>query len=292
MLIDECVNTFSEEGKKINWVHLKCQNVSDYYFNNKKEYWDIFSDFPSCLPPWDNFCITFNHPKSINNDGDIMNTNISAEYAIFVDSQKINKVMFRDSNEVVKINIDLSLFIKLGGELLSVGNAQYFLNNDGTPIKIVAGVNSNGSPKYFIPGTGDGTFHTPEESHQWVVDFSKIALLAINFCNCRNVSVIPNNLPTNLIKRRRKENRLPITKFYTLKIGDEPRHEHSNGNGGSTKSFHICRGHFKHYGELNPLFGKYIGTYWCPMHTKGQQAVGEIKKDYVVYPTTPPTKEK
>jgi len=48
------------------------------------------------------------------------------------------------------------------------------------------------------------------------------------------------------------------------------------------RALHICRGHFATYGDDNPLFGKHVGTFWRPMHVRGDKAAGEVRKSYKV----------
>jgi len=52
---------------------------------------------------------------------------------------------------------------------------------------------------------------------------------------------------------------------------------------GIPRALHICRGHFATYTE-RPLFGKYRGTFWVPMHVRGAVEAGRTTKDYTVTP--------
>lgn len=45
---------------------------------------------------------------------------------------------------------------------------------------------------------------------------------------------------------------------------------------------HIVRGHFRYYGPDAPLFGRTVGAVWVPEHTRGDDAIGKITKDYEV----------
>lgn len=38
----------------------------------------------------------------------------------------------------------------------------------------------------------------------------------------------------------------------------------------------------KNYTSDAPLFGHYVGTVWCPMHTKGTEYSGKVIKDYKI----------
>jgi len=44
---------------------------------------------------------------------------------------------------------------------------------------------------------------------------------------------------------------------------------------GEGRRLHHVMGHFAHYGEENPLFGKVTGVFWIPPHYRGNREVGE-----------------
>jgi hypothetical protein len=53
---------------------------------------------------------------------------------------------------------------------------------------------------------------------------------------------------------------------------------------GLKRALHICRGHFSHYSEEKPLFGRIAGTFWVPAHVRGSAKEGVIVSDYNVKP--------
>lgn len=124
----------------------------------------------------------------------------------------------------------------------------------------------------------------PQKSGSMVRDYlMPLLLFCFTFSNCKNVTKKENLYPKNLIKRRARENKVPISKYYTLEIDKKTQDRASrSGIGGWSNSAHICRGHFKHYTQEAPLFGHYVGTVWCPMHLKGDENVGTVKKDYAI----------
>ena len=61
------------------------------------------------------------------------------------------------------------------------------------------------------------------------------------------------------------------------------RYETQREGGDEVKrALHICRGHFATYTDDNPLFGKYTGTFWRPMHKRGHKEAGEVRKSYKI----------
>ena len=105
-------------------------------------------------------------------------------------------------------------------------------------------------------------------------------LMAMSFMHCKNVHLIDEPLTR---QRRRKLERKGGIRYKVLDI--EPfkkqvRRETQPGESQLQRALHICRGHFATYTEDKPLFGKLVGTYWKPMHVRGNKAHGQIVKDY------------
>jgi hypothetical protein len=110
--------------------------------------------------------------------------------------------------------------------------------------------------------------------------------LAISFLHCKNVTV-EDAKPVGSRQQRRLEQRRGVrhSSFKTLVI--EPmrqvlRTEGQSERHGLQRALHICRGHFAHYSEDRPLFGKYSGTFWRPAHVRGSAEIGMVGKDYKV----------
>lgn len=108
-------------------------------------------------------------------------------------------------------------------------------------------------------------------------------IYALFFINCKNTK-IENDLarPKNVYApKESKKNKGPI--YKVLKIDGMTKVLNTEGDAqhnGPAKAFHICRGHFATYTEEKPLFGKVVGTFWVPAHTKGSKKFGEVIKDY------------
>lgn len=116
-----------------------------------------------------------------------------------------------------------------------------------------------------------------------------VAGLALSFMHCKNVHVIDAEPEVSRqVRRLRSRAGLPPEpKHKTLVI--DPMKEVLRREGGSERvglqrALHICRGHFSHYSDERPLFGKYAGTFWVPAHVRGSTEAGAITKDYRVLP--------
>lgn len=114
-----------------------------------------------------------------------------------------------------------------------------------------------------------------------------VVLLALSFMHCKN-TVIRDSSPRINKPQKKNRHKPPASgvRFKVLEI--EPMKEVLRRQGGSEKSglqqaLHICRGHFKDYRE-HGLFGRQDmkGTFWFPMHVRGDKKRGAVVKDYSV----------
>jgi hypothetical protein len=144
--------------------------------------------------------------------------------------------------------------------------------------------------EYFVYEDGRSDFDYGEEYGQTeAVHYLAPFLMAIGFSHCKNVEIIDGPMPPIPI-RRKQERKLgaPLIKYKELIIDPsmtqkryaEPRYFRDDEK--HQKALHIARGHFAHYTEDKPLFGKYAGTFWRPAHVRGSAEVGTVYKDYKV----------
>lgn len=120
-------------------------------------------------------------------------------------------------------------------------------------------------------------------------------LFSISLLHCKNIELSDLPPPSRQVRRLAERKGMEIIRYKTLVI--EPfkkqvRHEaRQAGESEIHRALHICRGHFREYSEERPLFGKYAGRFWVPMHARGSKEHGEVRKDYKVIAdddTTPP----
>lgn len=99
---------------------------------------------------------------------------------------------------------------------------------------------------------------------------------AMKFCsiiNCSNITIDKVKPCSDQVNRkRRQKGKKELITFYTLKI--KPKTSYKNDNTESknlwSNRIHLVRGHFKHYTEDAPLFGKHTGLYWWQPHVRGE----------------------
>jgi hypothetical protein len=110
-------------------------------------------------------------------------------------------------------------------------------------------------------------------------------LFGVSLLHCKNVEMVERKTSAETNKYRKRKGKRPLIEFKTLMIDSARKilkYEGESNKIGLKRALHICRGHFRDYREGRGLFGRYKGLYWVPMHTRGDEKVGIIEKDYKV----------
>jgi hypothetical protein len=98
--------------------------------------------------------------------------------------------------------------------------------------------------------------------------------------------VVEEHVPSVKMQRARcRRGRPPFVTYKTLRVvspGSAAPRDGERRPPTHSVPFHLVRGHFSHYSEERPLFGKYPGTFWIPAHARGNSEVGTVLKDYDV----------
>ena len=124
---------------------------------------------------------------------------------------------------------------------------------------------------------------TVNEDMIYLLESIKLPIwLTFSFMHCKNVELVTRN-PKYVARMERKKRRIDI--YKTLIIDPKKaskKYEDPGEKTGEKRRLHICRGHFKDFTEGPGLFGKYHGIYWVPSHTRGDNKLGTVYKDYEV----------
>lgn len=122
-----------------------------------------------------------------------------------------------------------------------------------------------------------------------MLSWSAVALHAMCFAHCKNVHIVDQK-PSRQMLRAAERTGKPTITFKTLDIDPVKKVLRDEGGvetHGLACAMHICRGHFAHYTEDKPLFGRFTGTFYRPMHTRGSLKAGVVIKDYNVLSSDP-----
>lgn len=118
------------------------------------------------------------------------------------------------------------------------------------------------------------------------------SMIALAFCmfHVRNIILRPvkvTQAERRLIRRDHGVSIPPVT-YHTLAIKpfreerERTDEKQTRKDGLAFNPLHLVRGHFAHYSDEHPLFGKYPGTFWRPSHFAGNRNDGHSRKTYTV----------
>lgn len=112
--------------------------------------------------------------------------------------------------------------------------------------------------------------------------FMKHALLMLHCKNIVTEKVLPSE---KLNKKRLKNHKLPFYSYHILKVvlpGSVGGKVTISVGTGTRHRLNFCMGHFKHYTEEKPLFGKHAGLFWWNEYARGNPELGKVEKEYHV----------
>lgn len=274
--------------------------AEQYMLSPKVDY--VFSDFAFAMPPWNRTFVEWNCPRFFNmGEGLIPVHALSPQqigFMVDICPEKRLQLLLRQLGQAtipgdnqpdlskVKAIFSAKPVIFIAGRLaFPEVYANVFLDANGAVLnQMFAGAD-------LVPGTP-----MRETLMEFLENFVPVVCLAFCFCNCKNTEILDVTAemePEEKIKRRLK---LPTVRRVTCKITDKPKlyRKWSDQPLGmpsldGVNAFHLCRGNFATYTDAAPLFGKYVGRYWRPPHTKGKKEHGEIEKVYVAAPVEVPS---
>lgn len=156
----------------------------------------------------------------------------------------------------------------------------------------------NNGVKWEASFKGNKEYKFIQQDMEHISSLINPVFLAISFCHCKNISITSDPYLPKLNKSRIKKGKLPFFRFNRLLIDPMKQILKNKGNSEKTglkRALHICRGHFVTYTQEAPLFGRVTGTFWKPMHLRGNKKEGVVIKEYNIKPPSvsvpcPPTK--
>lgn len=223
-----------------------------------------YSDIPNATPPFPRFWIEANH-KSFEGGLYVRGRDLWA-----VDKLKVAVGAISAPDPFERWRVDVRTFIRIGEnhtfQIVQSPDIFYTVSPEGRIVRPPA-------------STDKGSRELDALESFWTY----VLLTAISFVHCRNVTLSDIRRDVKTDAERKGIGKLPLIQHKTLNIGQVKSVVHGVASGeGIRKALHVCRGHFKHYGKENPLFGRIVGTVWCPQHARGAAERGTVTKDYKI----------
>jgi hypothetical protein len=183
------------------------------------------------------------------------------------------------------------LLVRVGSKTVRrPASLRFITDQRGVPLRVTSGPGEPSIPAEMLEMRNDGGDQLLTQTLFGNLDvLANPCLMALSMCHMRGVVVEPEQreLPPKVLARQTKELGHEPVLFRTLTIRTRSIREVANGEtgeAGPVRRLHFARGHFKHYTKDKPLFGKYVGTVWCPEHVRGAVTRGAVVKDYRVKP--------
>lgn len=288
-------------------------NVTDYFAQTqqeKKQAW-LLEDFPNVAPPFQFFWMEYRRPANafkaptpnhvpIRRAGALMESITERQARVMLEEPDADCDFLEDQmNPMCNLNytdahwiIDCTLFVEHDNNITELERSFLLLDAEGAVIDNA--VRAKFGQGFDYTSKGRESLKQALAEGRYAVCYP--ALLALSFLHCSNVSTIENKADAKLQRARERRNKPPLLTYKTLRIEPMTKVLHaSSGRSGETdlkQSLHICRGHFKHFGEkyknkktgepCKKLFGKIEGSFFIPQMVRGHSEAGVIVKDYAV----------
>lgn len=293
--------------------HINADNVAQYYYDDPKEDWNPYTEFPCVNSPYPITWIEYILPKRSNYKGkkflEFPNLGGDIYCGAYVLKQHIKEdlrteVLYHDAglNLIAAGDKDIPESVlsywKVYAESTGRGEFMRAVSKDNECHTIlVFDVFSAIRRSWFSPGYVilyldeygkiiKGTVAEMAEditTQGMMMNMINPMLLALSLLNCKNVEVISPAVSKTRIKKRRKQNQPGRVVYKTLVINPMGKRYEGEGTGqGVKKAWHICRGHFKTFTEAAPLFGRVTGTFWWQHQVRGTKSRGEVRKEYEI----------
>jgi hypothetical protein len=255
-------------------VVVNAQNVCDYFFSNLtqlsgKPLQDIA---PHCIPPWKQVFVEFAPPKGAVCSKQLLDlSGFAKSFGCWIGLHDKDTAALTGKHwgsEEIEILCTIKPFIET--ERNTIRDWPFYM----------WGLDSNG--KMILCSRN---YEDAEERDivSWIEHFTSVCMLAMSFCNCKNVVIVDNHPHT--AKKILRRGDPPRVSYKTLQIEPIKRILETEGQAlthGLNHALHICRGHFKTYSGDKKLFGRVEGTFWWSPTVRGDKKNGEVIKDYKV----------
>lgn len=286
-------------------VHVNINNVARWFFEeNEKEVWEL-KDFPCLAVPWPMAVFVYRMPRFFNSEGERKPLPIAAvgrpmEVAT---AQVELEPEHRTAVPIAEGWVTKWLSEATGIKLIPVGDhdsnvRQQLMEAESRPPAFLTLFMFRFMNQSVMTccgyldsqGRNIGPFSTvttrsADEALAADLGLFYPVFMAVSMLHCKNIKLIDEPI-SRQVRRKRERKGQPFYKTLVIEpLKTQVRNE-SAGEGGSEiqRALHICRGNFATYTDAAPLFGKLTGTFWRPMHVKGNRAAGQVIKDYAVKP--------
>lgn len=259
-------------------VPFVVSNVAAYFYQGtEQEVWDLFSDFPKTVPPFEWTWLEWNIPDRVNSEGKDQFLDISAlarRAGALVTWAKVDSAEYIKNPEAIyKMNVIPFLDGPYSCPFV-MATCAFGLSKSYDPVTVHPGTDNlmyvlNGIDQSKVRTDGDREDMRALTTQACVLSYP--AMLALSMLNCRNVTTKVIAPSAALCRKHQKRGHEPPRSYRTIEIQPmTQRIKSATGSAGYSKSaVAIIRGHFKDYRDGGGLFGKVHGLFWWDQQLHG-----------------------
>jgi len=253
---------------------FEISNVAEYFYEGtSQETWDIFSDFPRPMPPFQNTWFEWKLPKKSHSGRKVIDLAPAAVFerigCLFV-CDEVPASVHAVVPSVLQYRVNLAAFgrgIALNKTFV-LPVTIFGLTNSFEPIS-VSGISSS-KVNYYFPGIAPGRVGQFRdellETGLSTCSLIYVAMLAVSMLNCKNVNTRTITMAPALAKKHARKGHDVTVSHNVIEIQPvtELIKRQTGSAGYSRQAAAIVRGHFKNYTRGKGLFGKIKGQFWWP----------------------------
>lgn len=186
-----------------------------------------------------------------------------------IDAQKHSAVLMQTTRNLDGTHSILAM-------LVSALRPKDYVHKMPATMHAITGIADTGEVVTLAEGLING-----EQSQSFNGHFAP-AWLSVAWMNCKNLTLRQEQPSDQVARKRRKRRAFMGLDYHRITVEDTHKKRWEKSTGISASRFHTVRGHLATYSHEKPMFGKYVGTFWKPSHTRGNADLGRINHEYHV----------
>lgn len=277
-------------------VPFEVSNVADYFYaGTDQEVWDLFSDFPRTVPPFEWTWLEWSIPTQVRSLGHMGTLNLS-KYArragILVTWDRAVEAE-RKEHPACEFKVNVIPFMESAlSDPFVLATCCFGLNSDYDPVSVRAGAQSLLYAFNGLAAAGQKDENALRDLGTQACILMYPGILALSMLNCRNVKTLTHEACPALRRKHAKRGHPIPTPYRTIEI--QPfitQISKTTGECGySRRAAAIVRGHFKDYRHGKGLFGRTPGLFWWDQQLHGshlgadyamKRSAGPLDQDWV-----------
>ena len=271
-------------------VPFEVSNVAAYFYSGTdQEMWDLFSDFPKTVPPFEWTWLEWSVPTQVRSIGKMDTLKLSKyvrRVGACVTWARATEEE-RKANPACEFKVNVIPFMESPlSDPFVLATCCFGLGPDYDPVSVTSGTQHLLYAFNGLTGAGQEDEKTLRDLGTQACVLIYPGILALSMLNCRNVKTLVHEASPALRHKHLKRGHPVPSPYRTIEIQPFIQQiSKATGTGGySRKAAAIVRGHFKDYRHGKGLFGRNPGLFWWDQQLHGNH----LGADYALRRSTGP----